>query len=609
MAIPPRFIEELRSRLSIVSVVGRRVKLTRKGNKFWGTCPFHNEKTASFSVSDDKGYFHCFGCGAHGDVIKFEMDAGGLSFPEAVEKLAHEAGMEVPAVSEKEREREQKRASVYDVLETACCFFQESLYASRGREALAYFRKRGLSDEIIKRFRLGFAPAGNALKAFLATKDIPEETVKASGILTFPTDGRSSYDYFRDRVMFPISDRRGKIIAFGGRVMDGSEPKYLNSPDTELFSKGEILYAASLSSAQAREKKEIIVVEGYMDVIALHAAGIERAVAPLGTALTEHQIQELWKYAPEPILCFDGDKAGQRAAIRAAKRSLPLLKPGYSLRFVTLPDDLDPDEYIKERGKEAFENFLNASCRSLADQLWQQTTANKPIDTPERKAALEKDVRDTLDEIKDPSVKSFYARDFKSKLWELTSPYKPSLKKRSSNVFSKNKYNKKRKNDTFHEHPELSVYHPAVVPEKEEARMMAAYLLAYPEIASEFPEELAQWEIRDASLKSFFDKILEALSDNPDITASELQERLKVEGCEDALRGLSAETEILKRKSARTGEIKEEFCKRLSLPKKKAYEDEIKRIAAEIAVTEDEERARLLWERYKELLQEQQALA
>lgn len=604
MGIPPRFIEELRSRVSIVSVVGRRVKLTRKGNEFWGNCPFHNEKTASFSVSDDKGYYHCFGCGAHGDVIKFEMDAGGFSFPEAVEKLAHEAGMEVPAVSEKEREAEKKRASAYDVLETVCRFFEDRLYSSAGREGLEYLRKRGLSDETIRRFRLGFAPGGNALKTFLAKEKVPEDAVKAAGVLTFPTDGRSSYDYFRDRVMFPILDRRGKVIAFGGRVMDGSEPKYLNSPDTGVFSKGDVLYAASLSSAQAREKKEIIVVEGYMDVIALHAAGIERAVAPLGTALTERQIAELWKYAPEPILCFDGDKAGQRAAVRAAKRVLPLLKPGYSLRFITLPDDLDPDEYIKERGKASFEDFLTSSCRPLSAQLWTQLTEGKPIDTPERKASLEKDVRDALEEIKDASVKNFYAREFKSKLWELTSPYKAGPQKRGS--FKKTA--RKAYADRFRDRPELTVYHPSLVPEKEEARMMLAYLLAYPDIAAEFLEELAEWDISEPKVRPVFSETLSLMAETPDLQSDELKELLKNAGYAEIFKTIAAETEILNKKRASPREIEDDIRKRLSLLKRKSAEAELKRLAEEISAANDEEAA-LLWERYRELLKAQAPLA
>lgn len=604
MAIPPRFIEELRSRLSIVSVVGRRVKLTRKGNEFWGNCPFHNEKTASFSVSDDKGYYHCFGCGAHGDVIKFEMDARGFSFPEAVEKLAHEAGMEVPAVSEKEREAEQKRASAYDVLETVCRFFEDRLYSSAGREGLAYLRNRGLSDETIRRFRLGFAPGGNALKSLLTKENIPEEAVKAAGVLTFPTDGRSSYDYFRDRVMFPILDRRSRVIAFGGRVTDGSEPKYLNSPDTAVFSKGDVLYAASLASAQAREKREIIVVEGYMDVIALHTAGIERAVAPLGTALTERQIAELWKYAPEPILCFDGDKAGQRAAVRAAKRALPLLKPGYSLRFITLPDDLDPDEYVKERGKASFEDFLSSSCRPLSVQLWSQLTEGKPIDTPERKASVEKDVRDALEEIKDASVKNFYAREFKSKLWELTAPYKAAPQKRRP--FQKT--GGKDYGDTFRDRPALSVYHPSVVPEKEEARMMLAYLLAYPDISASFLEELAEWEIAEPIIRSVFAETLSLTAENPDMQSGELTEFLKNAGYGEVFEKIAAETEILNKKRASPREIEDDIRKRLSLLKKKSIDAELKRLAEEICAAGDEEAA-LLWERYQELLKEHPPLA
>lgn len=604
MAIPSQFLDEVRSRVSIVDIVGRKVKLVRKGGEYWGACPFHNEKTASFSVSDEKGFFHCFGCGAHGDVINFEMDANGLSFPEAVEKLAHIAGLEVPTSSPKEIEKEKRRASVYDVLEETCRFFQEKLFSPVGREGLAYLRRRGLNEEIIQRFRLGFAPAGNALKAHLLKKNIDETVIKAAGILTYPTDGRSSYDYFRERVIFPISDKKGRVIAFGGRIMDQGEPKYLNSPETDVFSKGDVLYAAYQASAQAREKREIIVVEGYMDVISLHAEGIERAVAPLGTALTERQITELWRYASEPILCFDGDKAGQRAAVRAAERVLPLLKAGHSLRFITLPEGLDPDDYIKARGKTSFEEFLKENSRPLSKQLWRQLLEDKSLDTPERKAALEKEMQETLNRIKDPSVKNFYAQEFKSALWEATNPFKgkPSkqIRKKTTGFKKRGRYGLPQE--------ELSVYHPTILPEKEEAHMMLAYILMYPDIASEFIEEFTDWHLPDDALNQNMEDLLGLLAENAETTAETLTEYLKNEGKEVLLKTVADKIEILTRKKADQHEVRNDISQRLVEIRRKSIQKELKNLAEQIAAA-DEEEAKKLWERYQKLRSEQAPLA
>ena len=358
MAFPPRFLDELRQRCSLADVVGRRVRLTKRGREYVGLCPFHNEKTPSFNVVEDKGFFHCFGCGAHGDVIGFLMQNGGLGFREAVEQLAGEAGLEVPQSTPQERERAQRQVDLQDAMEAACVFFQAQLEAPAGRTGLAYLERRGLDAATIRRFRLGFAPDGReALKRALAGK-IPEALLVEGGLLRRPEDGGATYDYFRNRVIFPIGDRGGRIIAFGGRVIGEGQPKYLNSPETPLFQKGRVLYGWAAARANAAKEPSAIVTEGYMDVIALHRAGFATAVAPLGTALTEAQLEELWKLAPEPILCFDGDAAGERAALRAADRALPLLRPGISLRFAALPAGEDPDTLIARYGK-----IGRASCR------------------------------------------------------------------------------------------------------------------------------------------------------------------------------------------------------------------------------------------------------
>ena len=413
MAFPPSFLEELRSRLTLSSVVGRRVKLTRAGREYKACCPFHNEKSPSFYVNDDKNFFHCFGCGAHGDVIGFTMKIDNFGFLEAVEKLAAEAGLEVPRMSPQARQEAERAKTLADAVEAACKWFETKLHQPEGRAALAYLRGRGLSDETIARFRLGFAPDGRAhLQAALKADGFELGQLVEAGLVGRPDDGRDPFDFFRNRVIFPITDRRGRVIAFGGRVMDDSKPKYLNSRDTPLFHKRENLYALDKARVAIGERKaQAIVSEGYMDVIALHQAGFAGAVAPLGTALTDGQIQALWKIHPEPVVCLDGDAAGQRAAIKAADVALPLLKPGYALRFAALPGGEDPDSLIKRDGAGAMDMVLGQS-RSLADIVWAAETDGQAFDSPDRRAALEGRLRERLQRIVDPTVRRAYESEW-----------------------------------------------------------------------------------------------------------------------------------------------------------------------------------------------------
>jgi DNA primase len=414
VSLKPEFLDEIRDRVSLSSVVGRRVRLIRKGREHSGLCPFHNEKTPSFTVSDDKGFFHCFGCGAHGDVIGFVMKSEGLGFREAVERLAAEAGLAMPVERPEEREREQRTQSLGEVAELASKFYEQHLRTPAGRAALDYLRGRGLAEETIARFRLGYAPAvQGGLKSALAKAGVPEERMIEAGLIKKPEDGRDSFDYLRDRVVFPISDRRGRVIAFGGRIMGDGQPKYLNSPESELFHKGRSLYGLHLAREAAHKTGEVVVVEGYMDVIALAEAGLAHAVAPLGTALTEDQIQELWKLAPEPILCFDGDAAGQRAAARAADRVLPLLKPGRSVRFVQLPAGDDPDSLVRKKGGASLRAVL-ATAQPLIRQIWELELAAKPIDTPERRADFFERLRQRVGRIADNAIRELYRQGFES---------------------------------------------------------------------------------------------------------------------------------------------------------------------------------------------------
>jgi DNA primase len=417
MAIPPEFLDELRNRLTLSEVVGRRVKLVKKGREHSGLCPFHNEKTPSFTVSDEKGFYHCFGCGAHGSAIDFVMNNEGLSFPEAVERLAGLAGMEVPQERPEDRARAEKRAGLIDVLEMACGWFEEQLRSEAGREVRDYLAGRGLEPQTVKAFRLGFAPRQRGLLAkALRARGITVDQLLEAGLVKRVEEGDREpggdelRDYFFHRVIFPITDRRGRVIAFGGRALGESKAKYLNSPDTPLFHKGRVLYNLARARKAAHDTGELLVTEGYMDVIALAEGGFPAAVAPLGTAVTEEQIEELWRLCAEPTLCFDGDSAGQRAAFRAAERALPLLKPGKSLLFALLPPGEDPDSLLRGQGPAALRGLLEAA-QPLADMVWRKATEGRPADTPERRAAIRAELRDQVRAIRDPELREDYRQE------------------------------------------------------------------------------------------------------------------------------------------------------------------------------------------------------
>ena len=424
MAFSPAFLDELRARINLSEVIARRVQLKKAGGRAeWsGLCPFHNERTPSFTVSDDKGFYHCFGCGENGSAIDFVMKTDGLSFPEAVERLALNAGMEIPRDTPEERSRQEKRKTLIDVTDAACRFFERQLRMPEGRTAFEYLHNRGIDDGTIGRFRLGFSPdTRGALKAALAREGFAEELMIEAGLLIRPPEerhDRTPYDRFRGRAMFPIADRRGRVIAFGGRALGDGEPKYLNSPETPIFHKGRVLYALDQALASARKVGRIIVCEGYMDVIALHKAGITQAVAPLGTALTEDHLGALWQVAPEPVLCFDGDAAGVRAAHRAAERALPLLRAGTGLRFAELPGGDDPDALVRDRGTRAMEAIITAA-HPLSEFLWRMELGARAPQTPEARAALQRRLSDHTRRIADPGLRSQFSQAFKDRLWNL----------------------------------------------------------------------------------------------------------------------------------------------------------------------------------------------
>ena len=392
------FLDEIRDRVPISDVIGRRVTWDRRKTNtsrgdFWACCPFHGEKSPSFHCEDRKGRYHCFGCGVSGDNFRFLTELEGLNFPEAVQQIADMAGIALPQPDPQAERREKERTTLLDVMELATQFFQDQLQTASGAKARAYLRERGLTGRTTETFRLGYAPdSRNALKEFLAGKGVPREQIEACGLVVHGADIPVSYDRFRDRIMFPILSVRERVIAFGGRAMSADAPaKYLNSNETELFHKGNVLFnftRARKAIHGADGAGTVIAVEGYMDVIALHQAGVTNAVAPLGTALTESQLDLLWRMTPQPILCFDGDGAGIRAANRALDLALPHLKPGRSVRFALLPDGKDPDDLVRHDGREPFDRVLS-QAKPLAEMLWGRETAGGGYDTPEKRAELE----------------------------------------------------------------------------------------------------------------------------------------------------------------------------------------------------------------------------
>jgi DNA primase len=425
MRFPPSFLDDIRNRVSISSVVGRRVAWDRKKTNagrgdYWACCPFHGEKTPSFHVEDKKGRYHCFGCKVSGDIFTFLVEKEGLSFPEAVERLAHEAGLPMPVVSEADQKREEERASLYDIMEMAAAFFEAELQSARGARARGYLLDRELSGAIQKQFRLGFAPDDrSALRTHLADKGVTVPQMAEAGLVISGEDIPVAYDRFRDRVMFPIRDPRGKVIAFGGRALAKDVPaKYLNSPETPLFHKGRVLYNLDQARGPSHETGQVIAVEGYIDTIAMTRAGLPQTVAPLGTALTEDQLALLWRMAPEPVLCFDGDQAGIKAAYRALDLALPLLKPGHSLRFAFLPEGQDPDDLLKAQGAEALRDVVT-KAESFVETLWRRALAGNDRSTPERRAQFEQEVRQLVQTIGDNGVRRHYLSEIDTRLQAL----------------------------------------------------------------------------------------------------------------------------------------------------------------------------------------------
>ena len=428
MRFSDQFLDEIRQRLPITQVVGQHVMWDKRKSQpakgdMWACCPFHGEKSPSFHADDRRGIYHCFGCGVSGDHFKFLTEKAGMSFPEAVERLAEMAGVPMPARDERQEQRAAERKSLTDVMELATKYFEAALSHNIGARARGYLLERGVSAQSQARFRIGFAPdSRNGLKEHLAANGVSAQDMIDTGMVAVRENDPLPYDRFRNRVMFPIMDFRGKVIAFGGRALSADVPaKYLNSPETELFHKRQTLYNGQAARQAARDGSTIVVVEGYLDVIAAVAAGFEGTVAPLGTALTEEHLQLLWRMSPDPILCFDGDKAGLKAAERSADLVLPHLKPGYTVRIATLPEGQDPDDLIKAQGRAAFADVLDRA-RSLSDVIWSMETGGLVPETPEARAALQARLRERSNSIQDSSVKFHYSQAFDEKLRAFLAP-------------------------------------------------------------------------------------------------------------------------------------------------------------------------------------------
>ena len=511
MRIPRSFIDELLSRLSVTDIVGRHVQLRAKpGGEYTGLCPFHDEKTPSFTVSGAKGFYHCFGCGAHGTSIDFLKEHKGLSFVEAVQFLANEAGLSVPKASREEVEKEKRTHSLLEVVECAAAWFESQLHMPEARHALRYLKDRGVNEAQIKHFRIGYAPDGrNALQQYCQSQSIDMARLQEAGLAMQPDSGLS-YDRFRSRIIFPILNQEGHVVAFGGRLLGDGKPKYLNSPETPLFHKSDILYHWHHARDVAFKTQQLILAEGYMDVIALHQYGFEETVAPLGTSVTERQLQMAWRVTPEPIICLDGDEAGKRAMNRAARLSLPLLKPGKSLRFVSLPKSMDPDDLLRRDGAQAMQQLLDNAV-PLAEALWLSVNADRALKTPEQNASLEHELMGLVQQIQDPTVKHYYRQYIKDRLWEMQR--------------GKRKQASRRHENTAHLHATLGSQVVGNSKRQQYEKILLSLVIRYPECMlsnHEMEEAFLHLEIEEEGLREIHQHYVDYLSEHSDINADAL---------------------------------------------------------------------------------------
>ena len=551
MRFPPSILEEIRVRLPVSAVVGRRVKLIKAGREFKGLSPFNSEKTPSFTVNDQKGFFHCFSSGKHGDIFKFVMETEGLSFYEAVEKLAVDAGVTLPKMSAEAAAQEVRRNSLYDVMAMAQAFYIAQLHKPAASQARAYLVGRGLGPEIWARFGMGYASSERyALRDHLAGKGVSSEDMQQAGLLVTGEDIKVPFDKFRNRVMFPIADQKGRVIAFGGRALEKDAPaKYLNSPETPLFHKGEILFNHHNARKASHDRGRVIAVEGYVDVISLSVAGFAETVAPLGTALTEQQMTLLWRMADEPILCFDGDKAGKRAAYRAVEAALALLKPGKSLRFALLPEGQDPDDLARSGGTKAVEEILGRSL-GLADMLWMREVESHPLDTPERRAAFERDLRQIINQLKDEDVRRHYRVEFDNRIAELMpapvrrQAYSAQGRGRQQGARGRARQGLSPLHDAFEPPVRASPFlaQSALFGTQNRISAREAFILLsflrFPELLQRHTDALAGLDVESPAGRRLVGVLLDLAGDSGDLTRETVQMRLETLGLLDDMQSL-----------------------------------------------------------------------
>lgn len=553
----PEFLDELKSRLRPSDVIGRHVKLKKRGNAWWGLSPFKPEKTPSFSVDDRRGTYHCFSTQNHGDIITFLIETQGMTFPEAVERLAADAGMTLPTESPQEAARAEKAKGLAEVCGAAAKYYQAMLHRADGREAMDYLRGREITDAQIEAFGIGFAPAGrHALKDYLLNKGFTDDVLVEAGLVIKPDDGGASYDRFRNRIMFPILGARDRVIAFGGRALDpNARAKYLNSPETPLFHKGSVLYNfTNARAAAAEDKAPLVVCEGYMDVIALWGAGIKRGVAPLGTALTEDQLAMLWRSSDEPVLCFDGDSAGVSAAHRSIDRALPMLKPGASLNFAFLPEGQDPDDLIRAEGAGAMNAVLD-KARPLVDVLWDREIAAQPLDTPERRAKFRTKLRELVKSIADKDVRGAYGEELSRRL---DAQFKPPVRaagpaqRAGARFGGPNPFRRDQKGQGFRfaapARPTPGLKRPSQWV-REASLILAA--INHPALIERAESAFLELEIADPGLKGLLSEVLAAISADPALDSPALKSHLSQTGAAGALERVTQDSQLSKHKFLR----------------------------------------------------------
>lgn len=582
MNFTPEFLDEIRRRISIVDVVGRTVRLKERARgDFWGISPFTNEKSPSFHVMEDKGFYKCFSTQNSGDVFTFLIEVEGMSFPEAVEKLASEAGLEIPRDSPEEREKHQKRKGMTEVNELACAFYEKMLRMPEGQGALEYLKNRGLNDQMIRHWRLGFAPDGRgALKAALSREDVPEELMVEAGLLRVPESG-SPYDWFRGRVMFPIQDRRGQVIAFGGRILGDGEPKYLNSPETPVFQKRYSLYGLHHASGPARKAGRMIVCEGYMDVIGLARAGIDNAVAPLGTALTDEQLKDLWRIVREPVLCFDGDTAGQRAASRTAERALPVMKAGQTLRFAVLPKGEDPDSLVQSQGRQAFDDLVTQAL-PLSEVIWREISGGQMPQSPEDRADVQQKLDARARDISDSTFRRHFSDFFSRKLWGERGTQPQTYSSKKPYEFKRGFNTGKTEGAVIADARAETTGIPS--PDTQRERILLATLINYPEVFDEIEESLGMVEFSAPDLDKLRQQVLNTLAAHESLDTARLCDHLSEVGFAPMLKVLLSKNVYMHGRFARPdGDVKkalEGWIDTYQQLTAKANETEIKQVEA-----------------------------